>query len=258
MGTIALLTDFGLQDWYVGVMKGVIRGIAPAADIVDLTHGLPMGDITAGACALSASYTYFPAGTIFVVVVDPGVGSSRRALIASTSRYTFVGPDNGVLAPVLAAEQDVAVHTLTNPAFQVHPVSETFHGRDVFAPAAAHFHGGAALEKFGEPASDYVGDTIPQPTVSRSQIHGEVVYIDHFGNAMTNIHQDTLSRIPGRTAVVTVEQRAKVSLKQHYAQVARGEVLALIGSSGYVELSVNGGSAADVLGLKRGSPLTLS
>jgi S-adenosylmethionine hydrolase len=257
VGAVALLTDFGTEDWYVGSMKGVILGIAPQSSIVDISHQIPMGDIRAAAFSLLSCYASFPHGTVFAVVVDPGVGSDRRAVVARSNRYLFTAPDNGVLSPVLAREEQTAIRMIANPEMRLEKVSSTFHGRDIFAPAAAHLANGEPFEDFGPVVTDPITSHIPQVRVTDSQICGEVVYIDHFGNAITNIaKQDLPSRVKD-DLTVTVSEKHQVSLGDHYDQVAPGQPLALIGSSGMLEISVNGGSAAAVLGINAGASVVV-
>src|SRR5208282_3166379 len=172
----------GTRDWFVGTMKGVVAGIAPKARVIDLTHDLPQGDIRGGAFALAASCRYFPKGTVHVAVVDPGVGSRRKAIAVQTAKSIFVGPDNGVLSWALAKEKITAIHALENEAYFLQPVSRTFHGRDVFAPVAAYLSRGLPIRKLGRALKDFVRLTWPEPRVRRGGIEGEVVYIDRFGN----------------------------------------------------------------------------
>ena len=187
MSVITLTTDFGTRDWFVGTMKGVIASIAPRSTVVDLTHDLPPGDIRGGAFALAASHRFFPKGTIHVAVVDPGVGSRRKAIAVQTAKGVFVGPDNGVLSWALAKEKIRAIHALENEAYFLQPVSRTFHGRDIFAPVAAHLSRGVPIQKLGPALKDFVRLDWPEPRVRRGGFEGEVVYIDRFGNAITNL-----------------------------------------------------------------------
>jgi len=191
---ITLTTDFGTQDWFGGTMKGVIFGVAPRATIVDITHEIPAGDIRAGAFALAASCRFFPKGTVHVAVIDPGVGGRRKAIAVQTANYFFVGPDNGVLSFALAREKIKSLHRLENPDCFLQPVSQIFHGRDIFAPVAAHLGCGTSVGKLGPAQKGFVRLSWPQPRVRRNRIEGEVVFIDRFGNAMTNIKNSSLSR----------------------------------------------------------------
>ena len=259
-----------MQDWFVGTMKGVILGIAPRAAIVDLTHEIPAGNIRAGAFALAASYRFFPKGTVHVAVVDPGVGGARKAIVVQTANYLFVGPDNGVLSLALAREKIKSVRRLENANYFLQPVSHTFHGRDIFAPVAAHLSRGVPIRKVGPAQKDLVRLSWPQPRVRRNQIDGEVVFIDRFGNAITNIQNTSLrpktAVVPGRrpalrsTSVYTKNTGGEVffgrrrvcQVKVFYQSVPTGRAVAVPGSSGFLEIAVNGGSAAKRFGLKVG------
>ncbi len=257
MAVIALLSDFGYQDWYVGAVKGAICGIAGRVDIVDITHGVPMGDIRAGAYALLSSYRSFPKGTIFVAVVDPGVGSSRLGLIARAGDYVFVGPDNGLLAPCLALDKHPSVRRLTNPNYQRSRISPVFHGRDIFAPAAAHMARGASLNSFGAEVKKWVsGPFVPARTLA-DRITGTICYIDHFGNALSSILLKEALAVCGKHPVVRVRGR-RLPLKFYYDEVARGKPLAVGGSAGYIEVAVNDGSAARKLGLRVGTTVSVT
>ena len=204
---IVLTTDFGLSDPYVGVMKGVILGINPSAAIIDLTHQVQPQNLVHASFLLKTSHSYFPPDSIHVAVVDPGVGTFRKAILLTSPAGSFVAPDNGILSGVLEAFLDrhpadggavpvpasCAAYELTNPDFQLHPVSSTFHGRDIFSPAAAHLSLGAAAESFGPPLQELVWLPFPQPSVQGNQIAGQVIYVDHFGNLVTNVPRDLLS-----------------------------------------------------------------
>ena len=238
---ITLLTDFGLRDAYVGVMKGVILGIAPGASLVDLTHGVPPQDVRAGAFLLMTAFHFFPRGTIHVAVVDPGVGTERKIVAATAAGHAFVGPDNGVLRWAIqrAGGPDAAV-SIEAPEYRLPHVSHTFHGRDVIAPAAAHLAAGAALEALGPPMAELAGAPFPSPKRVGADLVGEVVYVDHFGNCVTNL--------PPEAGAVEVRG---TQLRRHrtYAEGAAGEPLALVGSAGFLEIAVPGGSAAQQLGV---------
>jgi S-adenosyl-L-methionine hydrolase (adenosine-forming) len=255
MKTITLTTDFGLADWFVGTMKGVILRTAPNAPVVDLTHGIAPGDIRAGAFALAAAYRYFPAGTIHVAVVDPGVGSERAGVVIETENYHFVGPDNGVFSFALRGERLRSVHRLENPKFQLTEVSRTFHGRDIFAPAAAHLSRGVPAGQFGPRVHDLVQLAWPEPVATSSGLRGEVVHLDHFGNAITNL---PASRVLASGATRVTVGGKSVPLRECYADVPRGKPVAVIGSSGLLEVAVSGGNAAKSLKLKCGSRVSLN
>ena len=257
VSVITLTTDFGTQDWFVGTMKGVIAGIAPHAKVIDLTHDLPAADMRGGAFALAASCRFFPKGTVHVVVVDPGVGSGRKAIAVRTASGVFVGPDNGVLSWALAKEKVTAIRALENGAYLLEPVSKTFHGRDVFAPAAAHLSRGVPIHRFGPALNDYARLEWPKPRKQRAGIEGEVLYIDRFGNAITNIEGRLLRGFRRASCEVHARRRWSCPAGTFYQEVAKGAPVALIGSSGLVEISVNGGSAEKVLALRTGCRVTL-
>jgi S-adenosylmethionine hydrolase len=259
---ITLTTDFGTRDWFVGTMKGVILGLQPRAAIVDLTHAIPAGDVRAGAFALMAGCRFFPKGTVHVAVVDPGVGSARRALAAQTEKYFFVGPDNGVLSWALAQEKIKTAHQLTIEQFFLKPVSRTFHGRDVFAPVAAHLSRGVPIQKLGPALEDFVRLDWPPPQITRCGIEGEVVYLDRFGNAITNIPNEAIEASAGMPPlpdswVVFTKRKLLCAVAPFYQSVRRGRPVAVPGSSGLLEVAVNGGSAARRLGLRVGSRISL-
>jgi S-adenosyl-L-methionine hydrolase (adenosine-forming) len=253
MRLITFITDFGVQDWYVACMKGVILGLAPTVRLVDITHEIPPGDLPAGALALAAAYRHFPRRTIHVVVVDPGVGSARAALVVQTDDYCFVGPDNGVLSLALAGEHIQAIHRLERPQWFHQPVSATFHGRDVFAPVAAHLSRGVPAAEFGPAQRDFIRLDWPPVKIKGDILIGELVYFDRFGNGITNIPGQQLeARIPASVDIATRHGRRRAPLVPFFQAVPRGYTLAMIGSSGFLEIAVNGGSARQKLALRRG------
>lgn len=246
---IALLTDFGLRDHYVGTMKGVMLGICPDATLVDLNHDIPPQDIMTGALELATSYRYFPAGTIFVAVVDPGVGSSRRAIAADGGGYRFVGPDNGVLSVALGEVASPRVFELSDPRYARPSISRTFEGRDRFAPAAAWLASGIDVSVVGDPIDAFVRLELARPIVTTAAIEGEVLRVDRFGNLITNIDRPQLDAfLGGGTAVVSVNARRIPGIVGTYADVGEGDLCALVGSSDRLEISLRGGSAAASLG----------
>jgi S-adenosylmethionine hydrolase len=253
---ITLTTDFGLADAFVGTMKGVILARAPRATIVDLTHGVAPGDIRAGAFALLTGCRYFPKGTVHVAVVDPGVGSARRAIAVRTRDYWFVGPDNGVLSWALARETVRSVRRIANARLWLRPVSRTFHGRDVFAPVAAHLARGGSFHSVGPELADYARLPWPALREAGGEITGEVLVVDRFGNAITNIPEAGLpAGMPA--GVVWAGRRRLCRVEACYAAVPPGGTVAVFGSSGFLEIAVNGGSAAPRFGLHPGSRVTL-
>jgi S-adenosyl-L-methionine hydrolase (adenosine-forming) len=257
VSVITLTTDFGTADWFVGTMKGVIAGIAPTANVIDLTHDLPPGDIRGGAFALAASYRFFPKGAIYVAVVDPGIGSARKAIAVQTAKAVFVGPDNGVLSWALAKEEVRAIHALENQAYFLQPVSRTFHGRDVFAPVAAHLSRGVPIRKLGPPLKDFVRLPWPEPRVRRGGFEGEVVYIDRFGNAITNLESGLLEGCGRASCQVYAKRRWTCPLKVFYQAVPPKKPVALVGSSGFLEIAINGDSAENALGLRIGTRVVI-
>ena len=257
MSVITLTTDFGAGDWSVGTMKGVIACVAPKATIIDLTHDVPPGDIRGGAFALAASCRFFPEGTVHVAVVDPGVGSRRKAIAVQTASGVFVGPDNGVLSWALVNEKAKAVHALENEAYFLKPVSQTFHGRDVFAPVAAHLSRGVPIKKFGPALKDFVRLDWPEPRRQRGGVEGEVVYIDRFGNAITNIASELLRGAAMASCEVFAKRHRICPLRTFYQSVPQKTPVALAGSSGFLEIAVNGGSAEKLLGVRIGTRVVL-
>ena len=257
VSVITLTTDFSTRDGFVGTMKGVIAGIAPNAKVVDLTHDLAPGDIRAGAFALAASCRFFPKGTIHLAVVDPGVGSRRKAIAVQTANGVFVGPDNGVLSWALAKEKIGAIHALENKAYFLQSVSRTFHGRDVFAPVAAHLNRGVPIQNFGPALTDFVHLDWPEPGAGRGGFEGEVVYIDHFGNAITNLESRLLRGSDAASCEIYARHRRVCPLDTFYQAVAPKTPVALVGSSGFLEIAVNGGSAEKALGMKVGTRVVL-
>lgn len=247
----ALLTDFGTADVYVGVMKAVMIGICPDARIVDLTHAIPPQDVVAGALALAAAAPYFPAGTIFLCVVDPGVGSARRAIAVRSAGLTFVAPDNGLVS-LAVGEGGVEVVALENPAYALPVMSRTFEGRDRFAPAAAWLARGVDLATCGPRLDAFVRLDLPAAEESDGEIAGEVVRVDRFGNLVTNIPAAALARLSDGARVTVMVAGRTAPLVATYGEMPAGGLGALVGSTGHLEVSVNGGSAAATLGCGRG------
>jgi len=254
---ITLTTDFGTRDWFVGALKGVMLGIQPKAIIVDLAHDIHSGDIRGGAFSLMAGYSLFSKGTVHVAVVDPGVGSSRQAIAVQTANYFFVGPDNGALSFALAREKIKSVHRLENEKFFLKPASRTFHGRDIFAPVAAHLSCGVAIAKFGPALSDFVRLDWPRVQVNDSRIDGEIIYVDRFGNLITNIGAESLRPFGDKPCEVFVGKKCLCPIAPFYGAVPVGRPLAVTGSTGFLEIAVNGASAAEKLRLTVGNKLTV-
>lgn len=253
---ITLTTDFGTSDAYVGTMKGVILGINPNVRVLDLTHAISPQDIHEAAFTIHSVYRYYPKGTIHTVVVDPGVGSDRQAIVCEIDGIFFVCPDNGVLSYLLqdidsSTELQMNTVAIQNPIYHLPEVSNTFHGRDIFAPVAAHLSRGVPLTDIGPPVESLVQIPIPIPEVSENTITGQIVRIDRFGNAITNISETALA---GKVSEyeISVGSKRLTHINRAYAESAVGEPLAIIGSFGLLEIAINGGSAEICLGLKRG------
>lgn len=251
---ITLTTDFGLSDHYVGAMKGVIYNINPEANVVDICHSVQSFDLLDGALTLAQSYSCYPKETIHVVVVDPGVGSSRRPILVRAGAYYFVAPDNGVLSLIYDREERVSVRHITSSHYFVQPVSQTFHGRDIFSPVGAWLSKGVDPGKFGETIEDYVRFTMPRPKPGNAgQVQGLVLKVDKFGTLVTNITPNDVPGLFGAAFTLKVGNATVTKLVSNYAESAKGEVVAIIGSSGFLEISVNKGSAAQVTGGGKGS-----
>lgn len=254
MRQIALITDFGLDDYFVGAMKGVILSINPQAAIIDITHTIRPQDIRSAAFTLAACRWDFPKGTIFAAVVDPGVGSQRRAILAEAENRLFVAPDNGLLSLILNDAREpgetARVSELKNERYFRHPISRTFHGRDVFAPVAAHLSKGVEPGDFGPEITDFVCFPASRPHINdRGGIEAEIIHIDRFGNLITNLRADDL---PERFEM-QIGGRGINRLTEFFAEAAKGEIFAIIGSAGYIEIAVNRDSAARLLAARTGN-----
>ncbi len=256
---ITFTTDFGYRDPFVGIMKGVVSGIDPAAMIVDLTHGVAPQDVTGGALALAAAVDFFPAGTIHVAVVDPGVGGKRRPILVETDRACYVGPDNGLLSVAAGRQRLVRAVHLSDPDYHLSPTSTTFHGRDIFAPAAAHVSAGVPPEKLGETVNGFEALNIPVPeTLGGGRIDGEVIYVDGFGNLTTNIRAEDLEGFDPEGVVVRIGDREIRGISANYASAGTGNYLALVNSWGLLEISRCNGSAQAGLGAGTGTRVLLA
>lgn len=241
---ITLCTDFGLTDHYQGAMKGVILGINPDAVIVDITHSIPEFDVLSGAITLNNFYSYFPPGTIHIGVVDPGVGGERKPLALEADGHYFIGPDNGLFSLVYKRSGKLNVREITNKEYMLPHVSSTFHGRDVFAPAAAHLSMGVDLNELGDEAASPLRLGLPVPEAEGGKVTGEVIHGDSFGNLLTNIPAELVKR----GSLVYVDGISLGIPRESYGSVKKGELLSIIGSSGYLEIAVCQGSALDTLG----------
>jgi len=256
---IALLTDFGTRDHYAGTMKGVALGICHDATFIDITHDIPPHDVLAGALELAASYRHFPAGTVFLVVVDPGVGSTRQAIAAEAGGCRFVAPDNGVLTLAFRETPPKRVVELTERRYARPTVSRTFEGRDRFAPAAAWLAKGIDLSGLGRALTSWHTLAVPEPALGEDQIVGEVLRIDRFGNLVTNVERRVFERFAAAGGIEIVAGSHVVNkLVATYGEADPGSVCALFGSSEHLEVAVNGGSAAGRLDLARGARVTIA
>lgn len=270
---ITLTTDFGTSDPYVAVMKGVILGISPRASILDISHHIRPQSVLEGAFIIGSSHRYFPPDTVHVAVVDPGVGTSRNAVLLTTPSARFLAPDNGVLSyileegfrqraeipegPEVAVPQGYMAYRLTNPEFWLHPVSSTFHGRDIFAPVAAHLSLGVPPHRFGPEVGRLVWLPAQQPRRDDAAVAGEVIHVDRFGNLITNIPAELLTR-HGPIAPITIIEVKGHRIAGLSTSYAEGEwLLAIVGSNGTLEVSVKNGSASDALGAGVGEAVTV-
>ena len=257
-GFITLITDFGLADGFVGTMKGVIYTINPDATIVDISHEIAPQDVSTAGFLLKASYGYFPQGTVHIVVVDPGVGGQRRAIVVETAEYYFVAPDNGVLTRALAGERIMKSVELTNQAYFLDEVSDTFHGRDIFAPAAAQLSLDTAIEAFGVEIDDLVQMSLSEPEVHRGSIKGHIIHTDRFGNLTTDIPRKLFETlVSDRPFVIAVAGIRLDVVARSYADVPIGLPLAVFNSFGNLEIAVNRDSAAEILGAGKGDDVRI-
>ena len=256
---ITLTTDYGTSDVFAAVMKGVILSINPDANVVDITHEVLAHDILDGALAIGNAYKYFPPKTVHVVVVDPGVGTERRPILVAADQHYFIAPDNGVLSSVYDQSESLHVWNLISEHYFRQPVSKTFHGRDVFAPVAAWLTKSWQTSSFGEPITDFVRFTLPKVKTEGASAKGVVLRADHFGNLITNI---TAENVPGLLTAngslsISVGQAKINKMVQTFAEGVAGEPVAMIGSSGYLEISVNRGNAAKTVGAGRGAEVVV-
>lgn len=248
---ITLLTDFGTRDIYVGVVKGVILARCGATRIIDLSHEVGQGNVHEGGYLLASAWGYFPKATVHCVVIDPGVGGDRRILAAEVGGQYFVAPDNGVLTEVFNDTAPTRVVSVENQSLMIQPVSQTFHGRDIFAPAAAALASGAKLDDLGPTTQSWLKLPRVEPVEQDGEVIGQVVHIDRFGNIITNIRAEDLPNEPR----VQIARHAIHGLAESYQSVPRGELLAIIGSTGRLEISINQGEAAGLLAASVGDPV---
>jgi S-adenosyl-L-methionine hydrolase (adenosine-forming) len=254
MPIITLLSDFGLRDHFVGAVKGVLLSLNPELTLVDITHQIPPQDIFTGAFALSQAYAYYPTGTIHFAVVDPGVGTNRKVLAASAGGHFFVAPDNGILTYIIQTHEDFAAYEVTAEHYFHKPVSTTFHGRDIFAPVAGWISRKIELHQFGPRVATPVRLNIPFPKhVKETLLQGMILSVDHFGNLITNLKPSDVTP----AFKILAGQREISTLRTTYGAGAPGEVFVVLGSTGYYEIAMKGGSAAATLNLKAGAPIGL-
>jgi S-adenosylmethionine hydrolase len=255
---IAFITDFGTRDHYVGAMKGAALSICPDATLVDITHDVAPQDVLEGALELAAAYRYFPPATIFVAVVDPGVGSTRRAIAADAAGFRFVAPDNGILTLVLRDASQRRVVELREARYAREVVSRTFEGRDRFAPAAAWLATGIDIGALGPDVHDPRLIDLPRPRLTSDALTGTVLRVDRFGNLLTNIDRRALETFAGGAPVIVTASHHAGRVVNTYADVAPGALCAIVGSSDHLEVAVNGGSAAAHTGLGRGAAVVIT
>lgn len=252
---ITLTTDFGTWDGYVGAVKGVILSLNPGAEIVDISHEIPHQNIMAAAFCLFNSCSFFPEGTIHVAIVDPGVGSKRKALLIQTERYFFIGPDNGIFSLVLRQERLKKTIHLNNPKYFLGRQAPTFHGRDIFAPVAAYLSLGVKLDEFGPTLPKIVRLSLPRIEKRRGRIIGQIIHIDNFGNLVSNVTAQELSKI--KKFKIRVRNRIISRLSETYSEVGKGKILAYQGSSGFLEVGIREGNAGLKLGVKIGDKIEI-
>lgn len=257
MNLVTLLTDFGSRDGYAAAVKGSILTVNPLAVISDITHDVAPFDIEGAAFVLKTSCVFFPKGSIHVAVVDPGVGTSRKAMAVKAGGHYFVGPDNGIFTDILREAPVWDAVEIVNPGYMRTTVSSTFHARDIFGPVASHLALGALLADLGPALARPVTFQRPQPVVTEGRIEGEIIYVDHFGNCISNIRRDHLKRLDCSHAVVKAGPCACRGISDSYAQLPSGSPAAVISSSGHLEIAVNAGNLHESCGVTRGTVVTV-
>jgi len=257
---IVLITDFGEKDYFVGLMKGVILKINPNAKIIDLTHAIPSFNIKVANFILSSCYHYFPEGTIFVIVVDPGVGSKRKILLVKTKNYIFLAPDNGVLTSVLEKEPPFQIFSVENTKYFLDKISATFHGRDIFSPVAGWLSRGVPCEEFGPLVSSYNTLKIQYPYINNEKIEGEIIYIDKFGNAITNIPADLIQSLSkGEKLKLKIKNiEIPIIFRKSYSEGKEGEIFFIIGSLDYLEIACNKFPLVKKINISEGEKIEIS
>lgn len=257
-GFITLMTDFGLADGFVATMKGVIYSINPKAIITDITHEINPYNLLGASFIFNSVYRFFPKGTVHVVVVDPGVGSERRPLAIETENYYFVAPDNGVLSLAIENEKVLKIVELSKPKYFLSEISNTFHGRDIFAPVSANLSLGVKLDLMGNRVDDIVKISAPEPKISENEIIGEIIYIDRFGNLITNVSQDLIKKLSaGKSIIIIAGNKTIMKISRSYADAPIGQLLAIYNSFGNLEIAVNTGNASKTLNMQKGDTFTI-
>jgi S-adenosylmethionine hydrolase len=265
MSIITLLTDFGLNDEYVGTMKGVILSVNPFATIIDITHNIDPHDIIQAAFTIKSSYKFFPKGTVHVVIVDPGVGGSRAIIAIEMAGHIFIAPDNGILTLLVEEGNIVEIIRVDNKKFFLKSISQTFHGRDIFAPVSGHISSGTKINNIGTPINknELVKLSIPEPEISnKGELVGAIVSIDHFGNLITNIDSNCLRNFcrpdAGKKPEIRIGNSKITDLSKSYEDNGSNSPLVIIGSRGYLEIAINCGSAKDYFKAKKGDTITVN
>ncbi|HEX9916600.1 MAG TPA: SAM-dependent chlorinase/fluorinase [candidate division Zixibacteria bacterium] len=255
---VTLTTDFGLNDSYVGQVKGVILKINPNVNLIDITHQIPAWDVLRGAFVLNSFYKYFPKGTIHLVVVDPTVGSKRKRLLIQTRDYVFVGPDNGIFSFIYENEEIREILEIRNNKFFLNQESSTFHARDIFAPVVGYLSWGVEISQFGPKVKDCVKLNLPLPEIKKDSIKGEIIYIDRFGNLISNISREHLNGFEKTKVSLTIGNRKIEKLSRSYSDAKPKQILALVNSSNLLEISVRQNRADEVLNVKIGDKLGIN
>jgi S-adenosylmethionine hydrolase len=259
---ITLTTDFGLNDHFVGAMKGVILDLAPDAQIIDINHSVQPFDVLDGALTISQAYSYYPPGTVHMVIVDPGVGTARRPILLTGDRHQFIAPDNGVLSLIYDREERLSVRRITAEHYFLQPRSNTFHARDIFSPVAAYLAKGVEPDRFGDEITDYVRFAAPRPKpIDECTLRGVVLKIDRFGNLITNITPEDLPALfqaqPPAFKITVGNKGQATRMCTNYAEGTPGEVFGILGSMGFLEIAANRGSAFQLLGAGKGSEVNV-
>jgi S-adenosyl-L-methionine hydrolase (adenosine-forming) len=259
---VTLTTDFGLDDHFVGTMKGVMLNINPSLTFVDICHRIQSYDLLDGALTVALSYAYFPPETVHLVIVDPGVGSARRPIVAASQNYKFVAPDNGVLSLIYQRESNLEVRHATAERHFLHPVSNTFHGRDIFAPLAGWLSSGTEMDQLGRIITDYITLSVPKPErVSEGQVRAAVLKVDKFGNLITNVTPEDVPELFSSSSLpfrITVQEHKITRMYSSYSMGKASELFVILGSSGFLEICRNLGSAADALQATRGTEVKIN